>query len=146
MRFFRINKVYAHCDIPCGIYDPHAAQLGALTALRMLELIHGSKDAHDLARYVSVKEKAAEQCKEEVRILWGDFFKAENASAEVDTLSHNIMSLASAVKQGSEIGTGQELVKAINQLAEIFWAKKGIRTKTVPAPYKVEGNLVIPEL
>src|SRR5256886_17258584 len=31
---------YAHCDIPCGIYDPHHAQLAAHTVVRMVDLIN----------------------------------------------------------------------------------------------------------
>jgi len=78
--------VYAHCDIPCGIYDPHEAQIAALTVLRMDQLIaEAAAPAMDakpedraayvskLARYTSVKELHAERVKHEVRVIWGDY-------------------------------------------------------------------------
>jgi len=144
--FFILKRVYAHCDIPCGIYDPHTAQIAALTVLRMLELLGDSKNAHDIARYVVVKEEHAEKCKNEVRIIWGDFFKAEGSNAEVDRLVHQIMELASKARQGSERKCGEDLVDAVNRFAELFWVKSGIGTKSVTAPYKVKAKMVIPEL
>jgi len=143
---FHLKTVYAHCDIPCGIYDPHAAQIAALTTLRMLDLIRESQDAHDISRYTSVKEEYAERCKNEVRIIWGDFFKTEDLNPEVNSLLKQIMELASAVKQGKDRQKGEGLVGAVNQFAELFWSKKGIKTRRVPAPYKIEAEIIIPEL
>ena len=81
-KLFSLRRVYAHCDIPCGIYDPHTAEIAALTVLRMLELIGESKDAHDISRYTAVKEEHTERCKREIIIIWGDFFKAEDLNIE----------------------------------------------------------------
>src|SRR5450631_3536248 len=84
------SVAHAHCDIPCGIYDPHAAQIAALSIIRMNQLIQdlpnstpemSAKDRetymHQLSRYVKIKEDSAEACKHELRILWGDFFKPD---------------------------------------------------------------------
>ena len=144
-RLFHLKKVYAHCDIPCGIYDPHGAQVAALTVLRMQELLGESKEAHDISRYTAIKEEHAERCKSEVRIIWGDFFKGEDLSTEFNVLVHQIMELASKAKQGQEKKHGEDLVEAVNQFAEVFWSKKGVKTKKVTAPYKVEAQIVIPE-
>ncbi|MBI2594377.1 superoxide dismutase, Ni [Candidatus Curtissbacteria bacterium] len=80
--------VYAHCDVPCGIYDPHEAQMAVHTVLRMtgmiLDLKASSKDPSfderkriisQIARLTKVKEEHAELVKSEVRIIWGDYFK-----------------------------------------------------------------------
>ena len=40
VKLLPIETAHAHCDIPCGIYDPHIAQLSAHTAIRMIRLIH----------------------------------------------------------------------------------------------------------
>src|SRR6266540_197451 len=77
---------YAHCDIPCGIYDPHHAQMAAHTVIRIIDLIYqipkpaasaGPKDweayAFKVSRHTTVKEQHAELAKHEVRILWGDY-------------------------------------------------------------------------
>src|SRR5208283_4709765 len=86
------TTVYAHCDIPCGIYDPHEAQIAALTVIRMdqlvAELAAPAMDAKPedraayvskLARYTAVKELHSERVKHEIRIIWGDYFTADHA-------------------------------------------------------------------
>ena len=143
---FSLKSVYAHCDIPCGIYDPHAAQIASLTVLRMLDLMSKSGEMHDLSRYIAVKEEHAEKCKHEIRIIWGDFFAEEDINAEINQLVHRIMKLASMAKQGKDLKLGVELLEAVNHFAELFWAKKDIKTKRVAAPYKVEAEMVVPEL
>src|SRR3989344_5650412 len=143
---FILKKIYAHCDIPCGIYDPHTAQIAALTVLRMLGLLSENKDVHDVARYVAVKEEHAERCKNEIRIIWGDFFKGEDLTPETNSLVHEIMELASEAKQGHEKKLGEDLVEVVNRFAEVFWSKQGIETKRVAAPYKVDAQIVVPKL
>src|SRR3954447_23545370 len=82
------DTVAAHCDIPCGIYDPHAAQIAALTVVRMVQLIQGlqkpdaaaAKEEWDtytaqISRYTAVKEEHAKICEHELIILWTDYFK-----------------------------------------------------------------------
>src|SRR5258708_16733965 len=74
---------HAHCDIPCGIYDPSAATIAAQTVAKMVEKITGA-EATDLAnrntfiRSVQVKEEHAQICKKELLILWTDYFKPEH--------------------------------------------------------------------
>src|SRR5687767_3723105 len=79
------KTIYAHCDIPCGIYDPHNLQMAAHTVIRMTQMIQELEDGEDLkkfthqmARLVKVKEEHAELCKHELRVLWGDYFKPEH--------------------------------------------------------------------
>src|SRR5215471_981919 len=85
------SDVYAHCDIPCGIYDPHMAQIAALTVIRMVQLIEGlqqpgadaSKTDWDtygmqISRYSATKEEHARLCEHELIILWTDYFRPEH--------------------------------------------------------------------
>ena len=84
-RFLPTLTVYAHCDVPCGIYDPYPAQMAAHTVIRMVNLIQelkkeNEKDfVHALARYAKVKYEHAELVKHEIRILCVDYFKEELA-------------------------------------------------------------------
>src|SRR5579871_6357238 len=82
-RFLPKQKVYAHCDVPCGIYDPRAAQLGAKTVLTMIQKMKALKKEGDddiakltfknnLTRMIVTKEQHAEICKREILILWTD--------------------------------------------------------------------------
>src|SRR3954447_19609198 len=85
------SDAYAHCDIPCGIYDPHAAQIAALTVVRMVQLIQGlqmpgqgaSKEEWDtymmqISRYTAEKEEPAKLGEQEILILWSNYFKPEH--------------------------------------------------------------------
>ena len=140
--------VYAHCDIPCGIYDPHEAQVAVLTVIRMIDLIKETDDSHDIARLTAVKEQHAEKCKHEIRVIWGDYFKEEHFEEYpvLNELTHRIMTLASQAKQGVEREIAEELLVAINEFAEIFWKIKGVETKKVKAPYSPEEEVVYPDL
>ena len=124
---------HAHCDIPCGIYDPHTAQLGAETVEKMMTLIadlgddvSGAAAANSLSRYVAVKEEHAEIVKHEVRIIWGDYFKPPHLEQFPDLHEKvwNIMKLGGACKQGTSVDDARALRAAVDEFAEMFWATK----------------------
>ena len=73
-----IREAGAHCDIPCGIYDPISAKIAAQTVQKMvlrIEALDGDDLAaqNSLSRYITVKEEHAELCKHELRVLWADY-------------------------------------------------------------------------
>src|SRR3989344_4905514 len=92
--FFAISKIlpakiaYAHCDVPCGIYDPKPAQIAAQTVLKMVQKIReldselnqndNADNMNNFVRMVWTKEEHARKCKEELLILWTDYFKPEH--------------------------------------------------------------------
>ncbi|MEM8547556.1 MAG: superoxide dismutase, Ni [Pseudomonadota bacterium] len=153
---FGLERASAHCDIPCGIYDPISAQLAALSVLRFLdqlaELDTGEPlslaDQAKLSRIVEQKESHAEQVKQEVRVIWGDYFKAEQLEQCPDTheLVHQIMRVASSCKQGIDRAAGVELVELANRFAENFWRTKQVPTFTAVCPYKPSVDVVYPAL
>jgi len=158
-RLFPAEEAHAHCDIPCGIYDPHLAQIAAQTVGRMNQLIEGlprpgvdaSKEERDrysnsLARYITVKEEHAELCKHEVRIIWGDYFKAEHVEKYPDLHSTvwNIMKLASKNRQEVSMQAAQDLLAEVQKFAEAFWASKGVSTRRQPSNQAVGGESVVP--
>lgn len=148
----------AHCDIPCGIYDPHQALIGALTVIRMVDLIDQHVKEHDkieraeffnsMARYIAVKEEHAELVKHEIRVIWGDFIKEKHIEQypQLHGLVHKIMALGSKSRQSVDRETALLLLDAVNEFAEIFWQIKGKQTKRVKAPYSVTEEMVVPEL
>ena len=153
------RAVRAHCDIPCGIYDPHEAQLSALTVVRMDQLIgelpkppHDAKpEDHEayhakLARYTLVKEQHAERTKTELRILWGDYFTPDHVK-QYPTLHESFwgaMKAASKARQGTVLGDAQDLLKRVQEIAEIFWKTKGAKTQRLPSMQKAGGEIVYP--
>jgi nickel superoxide dismutase len=143
------EKVSAHCDIPCGIYDPHAAQIAALTVLRMNQLMDQVDDsdkagANSFGRYVTVKEEHAEICKKELDILWHDYFKPEHLEKYPDlhTTFWDATKLASKCKQTFDAAAATELLATTNRIAEIFWDTKGVPTRKAGSNQAVGGELV----
>jgi len=154
---FQFERAQAHCDIPCGIYDPSGAQIAALTVVRMMDLMAdlegkgGEKNAaylNSMARYIVIKEEHAEKVKAEIRVIWGDYIKAQHVEQfpQVHQVVHKIMQLGSKSRQSTDREAAVEFVEAINQFAEIFWATKNIATKRAKAPYAPALELVYPAL
>ena len=145
---FHFNEAQAHCDVPCGIYDPITAQISALTVVRMMDLMAALEDKNDhnsMARYITVKEEHAEQAKSEIRIIWGDYLKHDK-HPNVDELVHKIMQLGSKVRQTADREAGLDFVSAINEFAEVFWGTKDVKTKKAKAPYAPALEMVYPDL
>lgn len=126
--------VYAHCDVPCGIYDPHTAQIAAATVLKMVQLIEelpkenpNVNDRNKFVRCVLTKEEHAQKCKEEILILWTDYFKPEHL-AQFPNLHGTFWKtakLCSKNKQEVSIDAAKDLVKAVDEIATIFSKSKG---------------------
>lgn len=155
---FKLKEVKAHCDVPCGIYDPIVAQIAALSVVRMVDLMEvgvkmkeplGEALYHNnLARYIAVKEEEAIKCKDQIRIIWGDFIKGPQIAdnPEIHTIVHNIMMLGGAVKQQVSRDKAMELLAEVNKFAEIFWKIKGVKTKVAKSPYAPNEDVVYPVL
>lgn len=159
-RFWPARIAYAHCDIPCGIYDPHLAQLAAHTVIRMVTLTQElpkltaeltpeqrQEVLHKLSRYTLVKEEHAELCKKELRILWGDYFKPEHVQKfpELHELVFQAMKLASKTRQEVNLQASEELLATVNKIAEIFWKTKNIETVKRKSFYPTEREMVVPK-
>ena len=158
-RILPTEEVHAHCDIPCGIYDPHLAQVAALTVVRMNQLIEGleapggggppskqdrDKYVNSLARYIATKEEHSELVKHEVRIIRGDFFKPDNSPANIDELVDGIMKTASKCRQNVDKAAAEQLLDQVNQFAEAFWKAKGVETRKVSSNQAAGGEYVVP--
>lgn len=128
-----VKTALAHCDIPCGIYDPHGAQLAAETVLTMVQKIKeldsssppqndNLNDRNSFVRMVDVKEHHAEICKREVLILWTDYFKAEHLEKfpDLHDLVWKTAKLCSENKRAVDEGKAQELIESVDKVADIF--------------------------
>jgi len=148
-----IEQAKAHCDVPCGIYDPIVAQINALTVVRMMDLMaalkgEGAAYENNMSRYIAVKEEHAEKAKHEIRVIFGDFIKDAHIEQfpELTGLFHKILQLGSKSRQTADRESGVAFVEAVNQFAEIFWAVKGVSTKKAKAPYAPALEMVYPDL
>ena len=154
-KVFPVTEVQAHCDIPCGIYDPSHALIACLTVIRMTDLINDHKEVkhsvdwhNEVSRYIAEKERHAAIVKHEIRIIWGDFFKAPQFEKypELHELTHSIMLLGSKVRQEVNKDTALQLLNKVNRFAEIFWEVKGVVTKKGVCPYPPSQEVVYPQL
>ena len=128
----------AHCDIPCGIYDPVSAKMAAQTVQKMvlrmqaLERPAGSDTAafvdyaNKVSRYVEVKEQHAEICKRELTILWADYaWPNLPAGFDLHGTFNAALKLAGQCKQNVDMAKCEELVATCDTIATAFWATKG---------------------
>ncbi len=152
IRLLPLKTAYAHCDIPCGIYDPHNMQMAAHTVIRMTQMIldleeggDHKKFTHQMARLTKVKEDHAEICKHEITVLWADYFKPEMIEKYPDLhdLIFRTLKLASKSKQEINMESSDELLGNTQKIAEIFFETKGLKSKKVKAPYPTEREIVI---
>ena len=133
------KTAFAHCDVPCGIYDPKPAQIAAATVLKMVQLIitptvqmdpanqDSIRNYHNaMTRYVLTKEEHARKCKEEILILWTDYFKPDHLQKfpNLHETFWKAAKLCSANKQEVSLSHAQELVKAVDEIADIFLKTK----------------------
>jgi nickel superoxide dismutase len=146
------QKAYAHCDIPCGIYDPHQAQIAALSVVRMVQLIEGlenttsTENQNKLSRFIAAKEESAEQAKKELRILWGDYFKPEHVSEypNLHDMFFTAMKQGSQVRQTASMEAAQGFLATVQEISEIFWKTKGETPSRQPSRQAVGGEIVYP--
>ena len=151
---FQIKNAYAHCDIPCKIYDPAVSLIAALSVVRLTDILLEIGDLNSLdnqsklARVVAQKEDEAQKVKDEVNIIWGDYFKVPQLEAfpETHEIVHGIMRLGSKCKQEVSRGAAEELLQELNRFADIFWKTKGIETQRVIAPYPPALPMIVPVL
>lgn len=130
---FSIETAEAHCDVPCGIYDPATASLAAKTvavlAKKIVDLPLPAAGATEqkafektVTRMVQVKEEHAQICKKELLILWTDFFKPQHLEMfpELHTTFWNAAKLCSFNKQNVDVAKAEELQAACAKISEMF--------------------------
>jgi len=145
-----VRIVYAHCDIPCGIYDPHNAQMAAHTVLRMTQLLNNlsreneTKTEHDLARITFIKEKHGELIEEELGTLENDYFKEEHFKnfPNLKSLIEKAVNLSIKARQTIDISSCEELLETVMKIAEIFYKTKGLTPIRVASGYPTQGEIV----
>ena len=151
---FEIKNAYAHCDIPCKIYDPAVSLIAALSVVRLTDILLEIGDLNSLdnqsklARVVAQKEDEAQKVKDEVTIIWGDYFKEPQLEAFPATheIVHGIMRLGSKCKQEVSREAAEELLQELNRFVDIFWKTKDIETQSVIAPYPPALPMIVPVL
>ncbi|WP_043468932.1 superoxide dismutase, Ni [Kitasatospora sp. MBT66] len=117
---------HAHCDLPCGVYDPAQARIEAESVKATQEKYQANEDAHFRARAVIIKEQRAEAVKHHISVLWSDYFKAPHFEKypQLHQLINDTLKAASAAKASTDPATGQALLDLIAGFDKIFWETK----------------------
>ena len=129
MKFFEKTVVaLAHCDLPCGVYDPAQAKLEAQSVKAAMEKYAASSDPDFKSRAVAVKEERSEMVKHHLWVLWTDYFKPNHFEAypQLHALFNEATKLAGAAgtKGTQDVAVADKLIAKIDEIAEIFWATK----------------------
>src|SRR3954468_12976800 len=125
------TTVHAHCDLPCGVYDPAQARIEAQSVKAIQEKYQGNEDPVFRTRALIIKEERAQLVKHHLWVLWTDYFKPQHLEKypNLHELFWKSAKLCSAVKQEISLQHAQELMDNIKRVHEIFWETKG---KDVP--------------
>jgi nickel superoxide dismutase len=121
------RRVHAHCDIPCGVYDPEQARIEAESCYRILEKYHASTDELFRQRCVVVKEERAELTKHHIDVMWHDYFKPEHVEKfpDLHDTCWNASKAASKVKQTTDLAAAKELLGLIDKIGDMWKATGG---------------------
>jgi len=118
--------VHAHCDLPCGVYDPAQARIEAESVKGCQEKFQGSDDAVFRQRAVQIKEERADLVKHHLWVLWTDYFKPEHLESypELHQLFWDATKAAGAAKKSEDPASAQKLLDLIGDIDKIFWETK----------------------
>ncbi|HEY0718575.1 MAG TPA: superoxide dismutase, Ni [Streptosporangiaceae bacterium] len=119
---------YAHCDLPCGIYDPAQARIEAESVKAIDEKYQQNSDPEFRTRALIIKEQRAELVKHHLWVLWTDYFKPPHFEKypNLHTLFNEATKLAGAsgAKGSTDPATADQLLAKIDEINKIFWETK----------------------
>ena len=116
--------IHAHCDLPCGVYDPAQARIEAQSILEICKKVEGNDDPDFRVRALIIKEQRAELVKHHLWVLWTDYFKPPHFEKypELHQLVNEATKLAGAsgTKGSLDAGVAQQLLDKIDEVDRIF--------------------------
>ena len=120
------DVVHAHCDLPCGVYDPAQARIEAESVKGVLTKYVASDDEHFKVRATIIKEERCELVKHHLWVLWTDYFKPEHLEKypQLHDLFWKATKQAGDVKKSTDVAAADELLAQIAEIDKIFWATK----------------------
>jgi nickel superoxide dismutase len=124
--FARTIEVSAHCDLPCGVYDPAQARIEAQSVKAICEKLQGNDDLDFRTRALLIKEQRAELVKHHLWVLWTDYFKPPHFEKypNLHQLFNEATKLAGGgaggAKSSTDPGVADDLLAKIDEIAQIF--------------------------
>lgn len=129
------QTAHAHCDIPCGVYDPQQARIEAESCYRIIEKYKDSSDDVFRARCLVVKEERAELTKHHIDVMWHDYFKPEHVEKfpDLHEVCWKASKQASQVKRTVDIAEAQKLLDLIDKIDNMWRETGGPKTTRMQA-------------
>ena len=120
------TTVRAHCDLPCGVYDPAQAKIEADSVKAICEKLAANNDPDFRIRAFIIKEQRSELVKHHLWVLWTDYFKPPHFEKypQLHTLVNDTLKALSAAKASNDPATGQKALDLIAEIDRIFWETK----------------------
>ena len=120
------ETVHAHCDLPCGVYDPAQARIEADAVKAIMEKYHESKDETFRERAIMIKEQRAELLKHHLWVLWTDYFKPEHLEKvpNLHDLFWRATKAAGDAKKTTDVAVADKLLSLIDEVDAAFKATK----------------------
>ncbi len=125
------TTVHAHCDLPCGVYDPEQARIEAESVYKIIEKMGANSDATFTARAIGIKEQRADLAKHHLDVLWHDYFKPEHLEKvpNLHELFWNATKQVSKVKASTDLADAKKLLDMIDEI-DAAWKATGGEAKT----------------
>ena len=117
---------FAHCDLPCGVYDPAQARIEAESVKACMEKFTSSDNAVFKERAVFIKEQRADLVKHHLWVLWTDYFTPDHLAAHprLHDLFWTATKLAGDAKRTNDVAVAQQLLDSIAEIDTVFWDTK----------------------
>jgi nickel superoxide dismutase len=121
------ETIHAHCDLPCGVYDPAQARIEAEAIKGCMERFHQSDDNVFKTRAVIIKEQRAELLKHHLWVLWTDYFTPSHLERypQLHQLFWNATKTAGEAKKTTDVALAENLLAQVAEIGKIFWETKG---------------------
>jgi len=118
--------VHAHCDLPCGVYDPAQARIEAQSVKAVMERYQQNQDPDYRTRCVLIKEERADLVKHHLWVLWTDYFKPEHLDKvpNLHDLFWRATKAAGDAKKTMDVAVADKLLGLIDEVDAAFKATK----------------------
>ncbi len=120
------TTIHAHCDLPCGVYDPAQARIEADSVKACMEKFNESDDNVFKTRAVTIKEERADLVKHHLWVLWTDYFKPVHLEAypQLHDLFWKATKAAGDAKKTNDVAVADDLLARIAEIDRVFWETK----------------------
>jgi nickel superoxide dismutase len=120
------GPIHAHCDLPCGVYDPAQARIEAESVKGIMERFNASEDSVFKTRAVMIKEQRADLVKHHLWVLWTDYFEPAHLRTfpNLHQLFWEATKAAGAAKKSTDPAVADDLLAKIAEIDRIFWETK----------------------